>query len=191
MNIPFPNNLLTNHLTIKRLKTEDLPILANNLFMDGGFYETQRGLSSPQKIIDYYTNFLNDPSRLCLVAHISDQPQNFVATSSYCEPSTPMYKLEIGFTWIAPKWQKTYVNRELKLAMLTYAFEDLKVKRVQFSAQTLNHNSINAIKKLGATYEGVLRNWRYNSIQDTGERAIFSIIDSEWEKIKSEILLKS
>ena len=71
--------------------------------------------------------------------------------------------------------------------MLTHAFETLKLKRVHFSVQPLNSNSIRAIKRIGATYEGTLRNWRYNAIGDTGERAIFSILDSEWPEIKSRI----
>lgn len=190
MNINFPPQLRTKHLTIEKLQYFDLENLATQLFNINGFFETKRGLDSVQKIIEYYSLFLNDSKRFLLIAKLSHEPETIVATSSYFDWSNPLYKVEIGFTWIAPLWQKTFVNTELKLGMLSYAFEELNLKRVQFSVQPENINSINAVKRLGATFEGILRNWRYNSIQDTGHRAIFSILDSEWELVKSHLSKK-
>lgn len=189
MNIAFPENIFTKHLTIETLKVEHLNSLASQLYHESGFFELQRGLNSTQKIIDYFTNYLKDPARLCLLAKLTSSPETYVATSSFFDATTPLYRLEIGFTWIAPKWHKTFVNTELKFAMLSFAFETLQLKRIQFSVQPSNTNSIRAVKRLGASYEGTLRNWRYNAIGDSGERAIFSILDREWPNIKSQTFL--
>jgi len=190
MNIEFPTQLSTRHLTIEPLSSKQIPSLSAQLFKREGFYELQRGLDSETKIIEYFNNFLKDNSRLCLLAKLTQKTDVFVATSSFFELSNPLYKVEIGFTWINPQYQKTFVNTELKLAMLQYAFEQLKIKRVQFSVQPINHNSMQAVMRLGAKFEGILRQWRFNSLQDSGDRAIFSIIDTEWPKVKAQICLK-
>jgi len=82
MNITFPGNIFTKHLTIETLKVEQLEALAKQLYSDHGFFESQRGLSSTQKIIDYYNAYINDPQRLCLVAKLTDSPTTYVGTSS-------------------------------------------------------------------------------------------------------------
>jgi RimJ/RimL family protein N-acetyltransferase len=190
MNIEFPTQLSTKHLTLEPLSSKQIPSLATQLFRKDGFYEKQRGLDSESKIIEYFDNFIKDNNRLCLLAKLTQHPDVFVGTSSFFEPSNPLYKVEIGFTWINPQYQKTFVNTEFKFAMMQYAFEQLKIKRVQFSVQPINHNSMQAVMRLGAKFEGILRQWRFNSVQDTGDRAIFSIIDTEWPKIKTQISLK-
>jgi N-acetyltransferase len=93
-------------------------------------------------------------------------------------------KLEIGHTWISASWQRTSVNTEAKLLMLGYAFEQLECVRVQFTTDERNVRSRNAILRLGATQEGVVRNerimpdgWKRNSIR-------FSIIDEEWPGVR-------
>jgi RimJ/RimL family protein N-acetyltransferase len=93
-------------------------------------------------------------------------------------------KLEIGHTWISASWQRTSVNTEAKLLMLGYAFEQLECVRVQFTTDERNVRSRNAILRLGASQEGVVRNerimpdgWKRNSIR-------FSIIDEEWPGVR-------
>lgn len=189
MNIEFPTQLFTKHLILEQLKSSQCAPLAAHLYKENGFYELQRGLNSIDKITQYLDSFLKDTHRFCLVAKLKNQPDVPVATSSFFEPTWPTSKVEIGFTWIAPSFQKTFVNTELKLAMLEFAFEKLHVKRVQFSVQPVNTLSMQAVMRLGAKFEGILRQWRFNSLQDSGDRAIFSIIESEWPKIKSQISL--
>jgi len=99
-------------------------------------------------------------------------------------------KTEIGWTWINPEWQRTFVNTEAKLMMLAHAFETWECVRVEFKTDALNEKSRNAILRIGAKEEGILRR---HMITETGryrDSVYFSIIDSEWEAVKANLQLK-
>src|SRR6185436_14956258 len=91
----------------------------------------------------------------------------------------PFKRLEIGFTFLARSFQRTALNTEAKLLMLTHAFERLGLNRVEFLTDVLNTRSRAAIARLGATQEGVLRQhmvMRDGRVRDT---VIFSITAPE------------
>lgn len=99
-------------------------------------------------------------------------------------------KTEIGWTWIAPAWQRTNVNTEAKLLMLTHAFEMWRCIRIEFKTDATNIRSRKAILRLGATEEGTLRQ---HMITDTGrfrDSVYFSILDIEWGRVKSGLIEK-
>jgi RimJ/RimL family protein N-acetyltransferase len=96
-------------------------------------------------------------------------------------------RAEIGWTWINPAWQRTFVNSQAKLLMLTHAFETWKCIRVELKTDALNEKSRNAILRLGAKQEGI---FRQHVICDTGRRrdsVYFSILDSEWQGVKERL----
>lgn len=95
--------------------------------------------------------------------------------------------LEIGGTWIGDKWQKTFVNTEAKLLMLTYVFETIRCQRVEFRADSLNFNSQKSILRLGAKFEGELRNSCILADGRQRDYRVYSIIDSEWPNIKQTL----
>jgi N-acetyltransferase len=92
---------------------------------------------------------------------------------------------EIGWTWLAPQAQRTAINTNAKLLMLEYAFEVWKVQRMTLKTDSRNQRSRNAILRLGATFEGVLR--AHMPAADGGIRhtAMFSILAEEWEAVKT------
>jgi RimJ/RimL family protein N-acetyltransferase len=104
------------------------------------------------------------------------------------EPAVP--KLSIGYTWYAPKVQRTGVNTETKLLLLTHAFETLGCISVVFETSWFNHRSRAAIARLGAKQDGVLRNHRRHPDGTPRDTVIFSIIDSEWAGVKRNLLSK-
>ncbi len=94
---------------------------------------------------------------------------------------------EIGWTWINPKWQRTHINTEAKLLMLTHAFETWQCIRVEIITDFYNEKSRNAILRLGAKQEGILRK---HLIVDSGrirDSVIFSIIDDDWLEVKENL----
>lgn len=96
-------------------------------------------------------------------------------------------RAEIGWTWINPKWQRTRVNTEAKLLMLTHAFETWNCIRVELKTDALNEKSRNAILRLGAKEEGI---FRQHLITETGrirDTVYFSILDSEWKNVKENL----
>jgi len=99
-------------------------------------------------------------------------------------------KSEIGFTFLAKSWQKSYVNTEAKLLLLSFAFEEMAFNRVELITDFLNHSSRNAILRLGAKQEGVLRNHVVMPNGRVRDSVVFSIIANEWTGVKEHLLFK-
>lgn len=96
-------------------------------------------------------------------------------------------KLEIGYTFVAKCWQRTYVNTEAKYLMLRYAFDAWRCHRVEFLTDALNVQSRRAIERLGARQEGLLRChyvMRDGRVRDT---AVYSIVRGEWDAVCAEL----
>ncbi len=101
--------------------------------------------------------------------------------------------VEIGATWLSHDAQRTQVNTEAKLMMLTYAFETWGVQRVVFRTDARNTQSRANIERIGAQYEGTLRHHKHstdganNGLRDT---ATYSIIREEWDSVKAHLQAK-
>ena len=96
-------------------------------------------------------------------------------------------KLEIGHTWLGKSVQRTVVNTEAKCLLLTYAFEVMAAVRVQFTTDELNERSREAILRLGAKQEGVVRHERIMPDGRKRNSVRFSIIDDEWPDVKARL----
>jgi N-acetyltransferase len=96
-------------------------------------------------------------------------------------------KVEIGSTWIAPRWQRTEVNTEAKYLMLCQAFEVWKCLRVELKTDALNQRSRNAILRLGAKEEGTLRKHMLVYNGRPRDSVYFSILDTEWPAVKARL----
>ena len=95
--------------------------------------------------------------------------------------------VEIGWTWLAPDAQRTGINTEAKLLMLTLAFESWRVHRVSLRTDARNERSRVAIARLGAQFDGVIRVEKVaydGAVRDT---AYYSILDSEWPAAKDKL----
>jgi RimJ/RimL family protein N-acetyltransferase len=99
-------------------------------------------------------------------------------------------KLSIGYTWYTPDVQRTGVNTEAKLLLLTHAFETLGCISVVFETSWFNHRSRTAIARLGAKQDGVLRNHKRHTDGSPRDTVVFSIIDGEWPAVKRNLLAK-
>lgn len=96
-------------------------------------------------------------------------------------------KLEIGWTWVAKPWQRSAINTEAKLLMLTHAFETLGAIRVEFKTDSLNRQSRAALTRLGAMEEGTFRNHMITASGRVRHSVWYSIVDSEWIKVKRRL----
>jgi len=99
-------------------------------------------------------------------------------------------RAEIGWTWITPERQRTAVNTEAKLLMLTHAFESWNCVRVELKTDALNEKSRCAIGRLGAKEEGILRRHQITDAGRFRDTVYFSIIDSEWQTVKANLTNK-
>jgi RimJ/RimL family protein N-acetyltransferase len=96
-------------------------------------------------------------------------------------------RVEIGSTWIAPPWQRTTVNTEAKYLMLRHAFEVWRCIRVELKTDSLNDKSRNAILRIGAKEEGILRRHLITWTGRVRDTVYFSILDSEWPEAKQKL----
>ena len=96
-------------------------------------------------------------------------------------------RIEIGWTWIAPAWQRTAINTEAKFLMLSHAFEKLHCVRVELKTDVLNTPSRKAMERIGAKEEGVLR--KHSLVWDGRYRdsVFYSILDEEWPGVKQQL----
>jgi len=99
-------------------------------------------------------------------------------------------KMEIGHTWLSASVQRSSVNTEAKLLLLTYAFEVMDAVRVQFTTDELNQKSRAAILRLGAVQEGIVRHERIMPDGRKRNSVRFSMIDTEWEAVKAGLELR-
>jgi len=117
--------------------------------------------------------------------------QTVAGSTSYLNISDKNQRLEIGATWLGPKFQGTGLNQNMKFLMLQYAFEKLEYKRVELKADALNVQSRKAMEKIVATYEGALRS---HTLMSDGVRrrdtVYYSILIDEWDAVKKKLLEK-
>jgi RimJ/RimL family protein N-acetyltransferase len=96
-------------------------------------------------------------------------------------------RLEIGWTWYGSAYWRSPVNTESKLLLLTHAFEDLGMGRVQLKTDHLNLRSQKAIARLGARHEGVLRRHRQRPDGTWRDTVYFSLLADEWPAAKERL----
>ena len=95
--------------------------------------------------------------------------------------------VEIGWTWYAPDAQRTGINTESKLVMLTHAFETWRVHCVRLKTDARNERSRLAILRLGARFDGILRGHMAAADGSVRDSAYYSIVDTEWPDVKAQL----
>ncbi len=113
-----------------------------------------------------------------------------VGSTRFMKASLTNKRVEIGFTFIAKSYQRTKINTEAKLLMLTHVFETMNLNRVELLTDYLNSSSRNAILRLGAKEEGILRNHMVMPDGRVRDSVLFSITLNEWSGVKQNLSYK-
>ena len=108
-----------------------------------------------------------------------------IGSSRFMNIALEHHRVEIGWTWVAPAWQRTGANREAKLLMLGHAFGPLGCRRVEFKTDSLNEPSRTALLGIGAQFEGIFRNHMVMPDGRMRHSAYYSVIDEEWPAVKA------
>ena len=157
--------------------------------------------SSPAKMIDYIHAALNGQAQgrelPFVVIRKSGPGVPLVKTSGQVVGTTRFYEIRpndravaIGYTWLSKSAQRTAVNSESKLLLLTHAFEHWRCNRVELITDVLNEQSRAAILRLGAKEEGVLRKHLILPSGRLRDSVIFSIIAEEWPEVRTRLTAK-
>ncbi len=125
---------------------------------------------------------LNTPGQLPF-AIIETEKNRVVGSTRYLNIRPAHRGLEIGWTWLGQDWQRSSVNTQAKLLLMRHAFDRLGCIRVEFKTDTRNLRSQQALERIGATREGVLRNHMIVQGDHYRDSVYFSVIDSEWPQV--------
>ena len=129
---------------------------------------------------------LADPARRPF-AQIDVASGRVAGTTSYYQVVEQHRILSIGHTWIGADWQRTGLNTESKLFLLTHAFETLGAQRVSWETDVRNLRSQRAIERLGALREGVLRAHRIRPDGSSRDTVTYSMLAAEWPGAKARL----
>ena len=142
----------------------------------------------PSYIEQAISEFENDKS--LPFAIIKADNNKVVGTSRFMNADSLHRRLEIGTTWYSKSSQRTGINTQCKYLLLEYAFETLKCIAVEFRTHWHNLQSREAIARLGAKQDGILRNHQLDKAGNLRDTVVFSIIDSEWNTVKQSLEFK-
>lgn len=119
---------------------------------------------------------------------VIDKAQNKpVGMTTYMNVDAANRRVEIGSTWYRKAVQRTALNTRCKLLLLAYAFEQLDCIAVEFRTHFFNHQSREAIARLGAKQDGILRSHQLGANGSTRDTVVFSILPGEWPAVKTHL----
>jgi RimJ/RimL family protein N-acetyltransferase len=113
-----------------------------------------------------------------------------VGSTRFMTIDRPNRTVEIGYTWLAPAWQRTAINTEAKYLMMRCAFDEWGCNRVGLKTDSLNERSRRAIARIGAKEEGTLRNLVVTASGRLRHSVYFSVIREEWPEVKAALEAK-
>ncbi|MFF2012337.1 GNAT family N-acetyltransferase [Streptomyces sp. NPDC058195] len=188
---PLPITLTGRHVRLEPLTVNHL----GELFEAGGADEEVwrwQGGPAPQtqaELGGMLATLLKDAEQGVYVpfAVIHRATGQAIGWTTYMAINVADESLEIGWTWYGRAYWRTAVNTESKLLLLTHAFEELGMGRVQLKTDHLNHRSQAAIARIGARREGVLRRHRRRPDGTWRDTVYFSILADEWPAAKERL----
>ena len=179
-------------VTLKPLRREHSKEI-ENASLDGELWNLWFTNVPKKEEVDAYIDFALSEQlagRSLSFVVVNNDTQKIIGTTRFCNADYLNQRLEIGYTWYAKSYQRTSVNTECKLLLLTHAFECLSSIAVEFRTHWHNQASRNAIARLGAKQDGILRNHQKlvdGSYRDT---VVFSITNNEWLAVKNSLSFK-
>ena len=131
-----------------------------------------------------------DAGRMLPFATVLQESDQVVGSTRFAAIDLFHRRMEIGWTWITPAWQRTAVNTEAKLLMLRYAFNTVGCNRVEWKTDALNERSRNAILRLGAVYEGLHRAHMVREDGSLRDTVYYSVTHDEWPTVEQRLVGK-
>ena len=121
-------------------------------------------------------------------AVVDKATQRAVGMTTYMHIDSVNHRLEIGSTWYRKSVQRTSLNTQCKLLLLKHAFERLACIAVEFRTHFFNRQSRQAIERLGAKLDGVLRQHQRSSDGAFRDTCVYSIIEAEWPTVRANLV---
>ena len=186
INMIKPIRLSDNGITLEALTMAHAPDLSEAC-KDGTLWETvYTFVPNPQKMAEYI-NKANETADRMAFAVIDEMTGKAIGSTSFYNIMPEVKRLEIGYTWYAKSYWRTHVNTECKLLMLTHAFEALGYQTVGWCTDIINTQSQNAIERLGAKKDGIIRGDRIRQDGTITDSVFYSMTADEWPQAKTQL----
>lgn len=171
------------------LKEDDFELLDSIAYHPAIWSVGMSNLQKPEDLRSYIqAALLEREQHLSYPFLIFDKQKNRVAGSTrFGNISFVNKKLEIGWTWLHPDFQRTGLNKACKFLLLQFVFEKLGFNRVEIKTDAINYQSQQAILHIGAKEEGIFRKHQITSEGRVRDSIYYSIINDEWPTIKTTI----
>jgi RimJ/RimL family protein N-acetyltransferase len=131
---------------------------------------------------------LQEKGSMLPFAVIDNDSQKAVGMTTYMNIDASNRRVEIGSTWYRKQVQRTPINTECKLMLLSHTFESLNCIAVEFRTHFFNQQSRRGIERLGAKLDGIIRNHQISPNGTFRDTCVYSIIESEWPTVKGNLL---
>ncbi|MUG32722.1 GNAT family N-acetyltransferase [Psychrobacter sanguinis] len=154
---------------------------------DGKLWETAYTFVPDPQSIPTYIATANDTEDRIAFAVIDMATNQAIGSTSLYRIRPDVKRLSIGYTWYAKSYWRTHVNTECKLLMLTHAFEALDYQTVGWCTDIINTQSQNAIERLGAKKDGIIRGDRIRQDGTITDSVFYSMIADEWPQAKTQL----
>ena len=118
---------------------------------------------------------------------VFDAEGKVAGMTTYMNVDAANRRVEIGSTWYAKRVQRTALNTQCKLLLLQHAFEKLDCIAVEFRTHFFNHQSRRGIERLGAKYDGIIRNHQIAPNGTLRDTVVYSILPNEWPTVKAHL----
>jgi N-acetyltransferase len=177
------------HATLEPLAAQHEAAL-NRAAADGEIWRLwYTGVAAQDKMGAYIATALDMRERLDAMPFVvrENGSGEIVGCTRYFNVDAANRRLEIGHTWYARRAQRSAINTECKLLLLTHAFDKLRCIAVEFRTHWFNHASRAAIARLGAKQDAVLRNHQISPDGSYRDTVVFSIIESEWPAVRQHL----
>ncbi|HKX41378.1 MAG TPA: GNAT family protein [Burkholderiaceae bacterium] len=185
---PDPITLRGEHATLVPLATEHEPALTEAA-RDGELWKLwYTSVPAPEKMAaDIQRRLGLQASGSMLPFAVLDASGAVAGETTYMNIDAVHKRVEIGSTWYATRVQRTPLNTECKLMLLTHAFEALGCIAVEFRTHRLNTQSRRAIERLGAQLDGILRAHQRSPDGSLRDTAVYSITAAEWPAVRQHL----
>lgn len=177
-------------VALEPMRTEHVPEL-REAARDGELWSLwYTGVASPdsmQAYVDTALKMREEQGAMPFVVRRKSDGR-IVGSTRYFNLDEKNRRVEIGHTWYSRSVQRSGINTEAKLLLLTHAFEVLRCIAVEFRTHFFNFASREAIARLGARQDGILRNHQISPNGTLRDTVVFSIIESEWPAAKANLV---
>ncbi|QSB06872.1 GNAT family N-acetyltransferase [Natronoglycomyces albus] len=137
----------------------------------------------------FFDNLMEDQrtGRCAVYAIVEKETGTVCGSSAFGNLDAANDRLEIGWSWLGIAFQGSGINRHAKRLLLRRAFEELGCQRVEFKTDVLNQRARAALRKIGATEEGVLRSYNYMPSGRRRDAIYYSVLAQEWPTVKDAL----